>query len=36
MNNEFVNGISFDENPFEDEAPENVTVYDWEGNEVEE
>lgn len=36
MNNEFLNGITFDENLFEDEIPEKVTVYDWDGKEVEE
>ncbi len=36
MNSEFLNGISFEENMFEDEQPENVNVYDWEGKEAEE
>lgn len=35
MNNEFINGISFEENPFDNETPEKVTVYDWKGKEVE-
>lgn len=36
LNNEFVNGISFEENVFEKEVPEKVTIYDLDGNEVDE
>lgn len=32
----FINGISFEENFFENEVPEKLTVYDLDGNEVEE
>jgi len=36
MNNEFLNGILFEENPFENEMPDNVVVYDIYGNETQE
>lgn len=36
MNNEFINSISFEKNPFGEETPEKVTFYDLDGNEVEE
>lgn len=32
--NVFLAGISFDENPFVDETPEEVKLYDLSGNEV--
>lgn len=31
---EFLCGISFDENPFEDEEPDDIHFYDLSGNEV--
>lgn len=31
---EFVKSIFFEENPFEDETPEEVVLYDRDGNEV--
>ena len=34
MSFEFLNGITFEENPFGDETPEKVTIYDLDGNEV--
>lgn len=34
MKNEFLNGITFEEDPFEGEAPESVRVFDLNGNEV--
>ena len=34
VNTEFVKGISVEENPFENETPESVRVYDLDGNEV--
>lgn len=34
MNTEFVKGILFEENPFENEVPEKVVVFDLEGNRV--
>lgn len=35
MSMEFLNGISFEENPFEDETPDNVVVYTLDGRESE-
>lgn len=34
VSTEFVKGISIEENPFENETPEDVRVYDLDGNEV--
>lgn len=34
MRSEFLNSITFEENPFEGETPDKVTVYDLDGNEV--
>lgn len=34
MNSDFMNGIMFEENPFEDEVPDRVVVYDINGKEV--
>lgn len=34
MQTEFVKGIEFEENPFEDETPDNVKLYDLDGKEV--
>ncbi len=31
---EFTRGISFDEDPFEDEEPDEIRFYDTAGNEV--
>lgn len=31
---EFMKGILFEENPFEDETPDEVVAYDLNGNEV--
>ena len=35
VNTEFVNSISFEEDPFADEVPAYTKTYDLEGNEVE-
>ncbi len=35
VNTEFVNSITFEEDPFEDEVPAYTQMYDLEGNEVE-
>ena len=32
---DFLRGISFEENPLEDEIPDEVRYYDFHGNEVE-
>lgn len=34
MNTEFVNSITFEEDPFADEVPAYTKMYDLEGNEV--
>lgn len=34
MRNDFVNSIVFEENPFEDEVPVSMAVFDMDGNEV--
>lgn len=34
MKSEFVNSISFEENPFEGEVPEMTQMFDLDGNEV--
>ena len=31
---DFLRGISFEENPFEDEVPDEIYAYDLHGNEV--
>ena len=31
---DFMKGISFEENPFEDETPDEIRMYDMNGNEV--
>lgn len=31
MDNLFLNGIEFEENPLENEVPDEVVVYDWHG-----
>ena len=31
---QFLDGIIFEENPFENETPDEITVYDLQGNEV--
>ena len=33
-NNEFLKGIIFEENPFENETPDEIRAYDLQGNEV--
>lgn len=35
MNTDFVNSITFEEDPFADEVPAYTKMYDLEGNEVE-
>ncbi len=32
LNTEFFNSISFEENPFEDESPDEVLVYNIDGS----
>ena len=34
MNTDFIKGISFEENPFENETPDETIMYDVNGNEV--
>lgn len=34
QNTEFLKGILFEENPFEDEAPDTEEFFDLSGNEV--
>lgn len=31
MDNLFLDGIDFEENPLENETPDEVVVYDWNG-----
>lgn len=35
VNTDFMNGISFEADPFQDETPTDIKVYDLNGNEVE-
>lgn len=34
LQTDFVKSIDFEENPFEDETPDEVVLYDRDGNEV--
>lgn len=34
MRAEFIDGIDVEENPFENESPDKIVVYDFNGNEV--
>lgn len=36
LNKDFLKGIALDDNPFEAETPDDIQIYDLDGNEVDE